>query len=63
MGLAELHRELEAADGEIQEYVKQASDEEVGIEKLAAEYDAAGRIMARGFYDEFLTLASGNQGE
>lgn len=26
--------------------------------KLAAEYDSAGRIMARGFYDEFQKLAA-----
>lgn len=26
--------------------------------KLAHEYDAAGRIMARGFYDEFQKLAA-----
>lgn len=32
-------------------------DEEVGVEKIAEEYDAAGRIMARGFYDEFQKLA------
>lgn len=32
-------------------------EEEADIEKLAAEYDAAGRIMARGFFDEFQKLA------
>jgi hypothetical protein len=31
--------------------------EEEEIIKVAAEYDAAGRIMARGFYDEFMKLA------
>lgn len=31
--------------------------EEPDMMKVAAEYDAAGRIMARGFYDEFQKLA------
>jgi len=35
----------------------QDADEEVDIIKVASEYDAAGRIMARGFYDEFQKLA------
>ena len=34
-----------------------AETEEVSIVKVAAEYDAAGRIMARGFMDEFSKLA------
>lgn len=33
--------------------------EETDMMKIAAEYDAAGRIMARGFYDEFTKLAAG----
>jgi len=32
-------------------------DEGASIEKLAQEYDAAGRIMARGFMDEFQKMA------
>lgn len=35
-----------------------ADDEQDDIIKIASEYDAAGRIMARGFYDEFSKLAS-----
>lgn len=31
--------------------------EDTDIVKVAAEYDSAGRIMARGFYDEFCKLA------
>ena len=34
-----------------------ADDESNDIIKVANEYDAAGRIMARGFYDEFSKLA------
>lgn len=44
------------ADVEADEIVKEAS-EPTDIVKVAAEYDAAGRIMARGFYDEFQKLA------
>lgn len=32
-------------------------EEDDSIIKVAAEYDSAGRIMARGFYDEFMKLA------
>lgn len=62
--LADLYMQMTAHD---EEYVDEHDDfdkiasyaveEEVGVEKLAAEYDAAGRIMARGFYDEFNKLA------
>lgn len=34
-------------------------DPEMDMVKVAAEYDSAGRIMARGFYDEFCKLAAG----
>lgn len=45
------------ADAEAGEQVEQ---EDAGsFLKVAAEYDAAGRIMARGFFDEFLKLAEG----
>lgn len=42
-----------AADQAVEEEVS----EEASIEKVAQEYDAAGRIMARGFFDEFQKLA------
>lgn len=45
------------AGAEADSLVKEASDDQEGIIKIAAEYDAAGRIMARGFYDEFHKLA------
>jgi hypothetical protein len=43
------------ADAETEEVVAQESQND--IVKIASEYDAAGRIMARGFYDEFNKLA------
>jgi len=43
------------ADAEAEDLV--AESDEVDIVKVASEYDAAGRIMARGFYDEFNKLA------
>lgn len=46
------------ADAEATEYVQQdVSDDEGSIMKIAQEYDSAGRIMARGFFDEFSKLA------
>lgn len=45
---------LDAAAGAL---AAQDFDKEAGI-KLAAEYDAAGRIMARGFFDEVQKLAA-----
>ena len=48
------------ADAEADEVLEHATyEEESGSEimKVAAEYDSAGRIMARGFYDEFMKLA------
>ena len=42
------------ADAEVEEYVQ---DDSGDLMKVAAEYDSAGRIMARGFYDEFMKLA------
>jgi len=48
------------ADAEATEYVQQdnsPSDDDGGILKVAQEYDSAGRIMARGFFDEFQKLA------
>jgi hypothetical protein len=47
------------AGAEADEYLEQEEQYEEGdIVKVASEYDAAGRIMARGFYDEFSKLAA-----
>lgn len=67
MGLADLYVQLVASDEEeflvddveLDKLAAAEAGEEMGIEKLAAEYDAAGRIMARGFYDEFMKIADG----
>jgi hypothetical protein len=47
------------ASAEADEYVEQeyVQEDEGGIMKVAQEYDSAGRIMARGFFDEFNKLA------
>jgi hypothetical protein len=46
------------ADAEATELVQQdQGDDDGSIMKVAQEYDSAGRIMARGFYDEFCKLA------
>jgi hypothetical protein len=46
------------ADAEATELVQQdVAGDEGDIIKVAQEYDSAGRIMARGFYDEFCKLA------
>lgn len=48
------------ADAEAGEVLEHASYDAVDsdeIIKVAAEYDSAGRIMARGFYDEFMKLS------
>jgi len=50
MGLADIYEKLASIDEEV-------SNEATDIEKVAAEYDAAGRIMARGFADELNKLA------
>lgn len=50
----------DAEAGEIVDAGDDVGDEEPSedeIMKVASEYDAAGRIMARGFYDEFQKLA------
>lgn len=49
--MAEQLAEAEAED------IVAADGEEVDMVKVAKEYDAAGRIMARGFYEEFNKLA------
>lgn len=45
------------AEAEAAEVVSSQADDQVDIVKVAAEYDAAGRIMARGFFAEFNKLA------
>jgi hypothetical protein len=50
MSLADLYNAMEANDHEM---VKEAEE----LEKIAAEEEAAGRIMARGFMDELNKLA------
>jgi hypothetical protein len=45
------------AGAEADEYIEAEQGETPDIVKVASEYDAAGRIMARGFYDEFHKLA------
>lgn len=50
MSLAEFLNEMEAYDDEMN---KEAAE----LEKMAAEEEAAGRIMARGFMDELNKLA------
>lgn len=50
--MAEKIAEAEAAE-------QVAAEDDGEIVKIAAEYDAAGRIMARGFFDEFYKLAEG----
>lgn len=56
MSLVDFLDQLEAADEEMQ---KEASE----YEKLAAEEEAAGRIMARGFMDELDKLAQRMPGQ
>jgi len=41
----------------LEKIAEQMAHEEIEMKKLASEYDAAGRIMARGFMDEFQKLA------
>lgn len=46
------------ASAEADDLVAYDEDQDGGdIVKVAAEYDSAGRIMARGFYDEFMKLS------
>ncbi len=66
--LAELYMQIAESDQVMDDFDKVASlaaeteyyddgEEKLAAEKLAAEYDAAGRIMARGFMDEFNKIA------
>ena len=45
------------AGAEADDLIAEDYPEQTDIIKVASEYDAAGRIMARGFYDEFSKLA------
>jgi len=68
--LAELYAEIEEEDngmGEIEKIAgleavedlfSESYDDNDDAEKLASEYDAAGRIMARGFIDDLLKAAA-----
>lgn len=51
------------ASAEADEIVADDAVDENDIVKIASEYDAAGRIMARGFYDEFSKLAGATDTE
>lgn len=53
MSLADMYEKIASYDEEIEEQYEELTD----TEKTAAEYDAAGRIMARGFMDELDKLA------
>lgn len=46
------------AEAEAEEIVSQEYDGGDDMMKIAAEYDSAGRLMARGFLDEYVKLAS-----
>ena len=58
MSLADMYEKIAAADQQIEEQYEDLSD----VEKVAQEYDAAGRIMARGFQDELNKLAQAASG-
>lgn len=74
MSLADLYSQIVETDEEIekiaaQEAVEEAIGAQYGYEdedetvKLASEYDAAGRILARGFFDEMLKEAQAEEEE
>jgi len=54
MSLAEMYEKIASMDYEAEEQYEELND----VEKTAQEYDAAGRIMARGFMDELDKLAA-----
>jgi len=56
MSLAEMYEKIASMDQDVEEQYEELND----VEKTAQEYDAAGRIMARGFMDELDKLAQGN---
>jgi hypothetical protein len=49
----------QAGEVDIEKLAEAEAIQEMRIEKAAEEYDAAGRIMARGYFDELLKLAAG----
>lgn len=53
MSLADMYEKIASYDYDVEDQYEELSD----TEKTAAEYDAAGRIMARGFADELSKLA------
>ncbi len=50
--MADMYEKIAAYDEQVEDQYEELSD----VEKTAAEYDAAGRIMARGFVDELNKL-------
>jgi len=61
MGLSELYEALNEDEMEKEAGVEENEETELddeGLEKLAEDYVAAGRFMARGFYDELEKLAA-----
>lgn len=72
MSLADLYNQIVETDEEIEKMAAQEAVEEVTQQypqkddetiKLASEYDAAGRILARGFFDEMLKEAQAEEAE
>jgi hypothetical protein len=72
MSLADLYNQIVETDEEIEKIAAQEAIEEVlgshygnddEAVKLASEYDAAGRILARGFFDEMLKEAQAGMEE
>lgn len=72
MSLADLYNQIVDTDEEIEKMAAQEAVEELiqydpetedETVKLAAEYDAAGRILARGFFDEMLKEAQAEEEE
>lgn len=72
MSLADLYNQIVETDEEIEKMAAQEAVEEVTqqypqeddeIIKLASEYDAAGRLLARGFFDEMLKEAQAEEAE
>lgn len=57
--LAAAAEKLAADEAEAQLAADGTGEPGEDIMKVAAEYDAAGRLMARGFYDEFMKCAAG----
>jgi hypothetical protein len=56
--LAAAAEKLAADEAEVRLAAGESNEPVEDIMKIAAEYDSAGRIMARGFYDEFTKLAA-----